>query len=84
MVGRFQTLLSNSTCAATERRDGGGVLPGRAVQLDPFNLTLKPPGTKRLKLECDDLLSNVGFNFNLHRYNPVEAVQVMSRICGRG
>ena len=30
---------------------------------------LKPPGTKRLKLEYDGLLSNLGFKFNLRRYN---------------
>jgi len=29
---------------------------------------LKPPGTKRLKLEYDGLLSNFGFKFNLRRY----------------
>jgi hypothetical protein len=32
---------------------------------------LKAPGTKytkRLKLKCDELLSNVAFNFNLRRY----------------
>jgi hypothetical protein len=29
---------------------------------------LKLPGTKRLKLECDGLLSDFGFKFNLRRY----------------
>jgi len=29
---------------------------------------LKPPGTKRLKLHCDILLSTSAFNFNLRRY----------------
>jgi hypothetical protein len=29
---------------------------------------LKPPGTKRLKLKCDILLSNSAFKFNLRRY----------------
>jgi hypothetical protein len=28
----------------------------------------KPPGTKRLKLKYDEVLSNVAFNFNLRRY----------------
>jgi len=27
----------------------------------------KPPGPKRLKLECDGLLSNFPYNFNLRR-----------------
>jgi hypothetical protein len=31
--------------------------------------TLKAPGTKRSKLECDDLHLNFAFNFNLRRYN---------------
>ena len=29
---------------------------------------LKPPGTKRLKLKCDILLSTSAFKFNLRRY----------------
>jgi len=29
---------------------------------------LKPPGTKRLKLNCDVLLSTSAFEFNVHRY----------------
>jgi len=30
---------------------------------------LKPPGTKRLKLKFDILLSNFAFKFSLRRYN---------------
>jgi hypothetical protein len=30
---------------------------GEAVQLDPIRRTLKAPGTKRLKLKCDKMLS---------------------------
>jgi hypothetical protein len=30
---------------------------------------LKPPGTKRLKLNCDILLSTSAFKFNLRRYS---------------
>jgi hypothetical protein len=30
---------------------------GKAVQIDPVKPTSKPPGTKRLKLKCDRLLS---------------------------
>jgi hypothetical protein len=29
---------------------------------------LKPPGSKRSKLECDILLSSYAFKFNLRRY----------------
>jgi hypothetical protein len=41
------------------------------VQVDPIKAKLNPPGTERLKLECDIrvLLSTSAFNFNLRRYN---------------
>jgi len=39
------------------------------VQVDPIKITLKPPGNKRLKLKCDQLLSNSAFKFNLRRSN---------------
>jgi hypothetical protein len=38
------------------------------VQGNPLNLKLKPPGTKRLKLNSDTLLSASAFKFNLRRY----------------
>ena len=38
------------------------------MQVDPIKPMLKAPGTKRLKLRCDKLLSDVVFNFNLRRY----------------
>jgi len=41
---------------------------GGAVQVDPMRLTLRPTGTKRLKLKCDVLLSTSAFKFNLRRY----------------
>ena len=31
--------------------------------------TLNPPGTNRLKLKCDILLSSSAFKFNFHRYS---------------
>ena len=50
--------------------DGGGARGrGRAVQVDPIKLTLKVPGTKRLKLKHDEPLSKFAFEFNLRRYN---------------
>jgi len=39
--------------------------------------TLKAPGTKRLKLEHDKLLSNFAFNFNLRRYTKVKRAQLV-------
>jgi len=38
------------------------------VQVDPSKPTLKPPGTKRLKLKHDTLLSSFAFKFNVCRY----------------
>jgi len=38
------------------------------VQVDPIKPKLKPPGTKRLKLTCDILLSTSAFRLNLRRY----------------
>jgi hypothetical protein len=38
-----------------------------AVQVDPIKPALKAPGTKRLKLKCDEQLSNFAFKFNLRR-----------------
>jgi hypothetical protein len=42
------------------------------VQLDPIKPKLKPPGTKRLKLKCDILLSTSAFNLNVRRYKQEE------------
>ena len=51
--------------------------PGRAAQVDPIKPTLKPPGTHRLKRECDEPLSNFAFNFNLRGYTQgVKSVAV--------
>ena len=47
---------------------------GRAVQVEPMKPILKPPGTKRLKLKYDKLLSillQVAFNFKLRHYTKV-------------
>jgi len=42
---------------------------GTAVQVDPTKPKLKAPGPKRVKLQCDVLLSNFAFNVDLRRYN---------------
>jgi len=39
------------------------------VQVDPIKPTLKPTGTKRLKLKHNQLLSNFAFKFNMRRYD---------------
>jgi hypothetical protein len=38
------------------------------VQVDPIEPKLKLPGTERLKLKCDILLSTSAFKFNMRRY----------------
>jgi hypothetical protein len=47
---------------------------GKPVQVDPIKPKLKPPGTKRLKLNCDEPLSSFAFKFNLRRYTVVGQV----------
>ena len=44
---------------------------GRAVQVEPMKPKLTTPGTVLLKLRYDAPRLNIGFNFNLRRYNPV-------------
>ena len=46
---------------------------GRAAQAEPMKTMLKAPGTTRLDLAYDKLLSNFGFNFKLRRYTMVLA-----------
>ena len=38
------------------------------MQVDPIKPKLKPPGSKRLKLKCDVLLSSFAFKITLCRY----------------
>ena len=44
---------------------------GRAVQVDPIKPVLKAPGAMLLKVRHDEALSNIAFNFSLHRYTTV-------------
>jgi len=48
------------------------------VQVDPLKHTLKAPGTKRLKLNCDQVPSSVAFKFNLRRYILVYVILVIT------
>ena len=43
------------------------------MQVAPIKPTLKAPGTERLTLKNDKLLSNFGFTFNSRRYTKVDA-----------
>ena len=70
----------------------GGVNHGKAVQVDPIKPRLKPPGSKRLKLNCDALLSTSAFKFTLRRYTMVletgeelrEVSDAVELVTGRG
>ena len=57
----------------------------RAVQVDPMKPMLKAPGSKRLKLKCDESLWNFAFKFNLRRHTEVRAFtdEVEERLYGR-
>jgi len=53
------------------------------VQVDPIKPTSIPPGTKRLKLQYDELLSNVAFKINLCRYIKARAVEAAAAVNAR-
>jgi hypothetical protein len=48
-------------------------------KLNPMKPMLKATGTRRLKLECDEPLSNFAFNFNLRRYKKAIREEVAQR-----
>ena len=43
------------------------------MQVDPIKPMSKAPGTRRLKLKHDELLSSFGFRFNLRHYSKALA-----------
>ena len=48
------------------------------MQVDPIKPKLKPPITKRLKVECDILISTSTFKFKLRSYNKEKRSTRMS------
>jgi len=50
---------------------------GEAVQVHPIKPRLKAPGTKRLKLKYDNLLSRFAFKCNLRRYHSVAQLELL-------
>ena len=53
------------------------------MQVDPIKPTLKAPGTKRLKLKYDKVLSSFAFKFNLRRYILVLYInEAKDGLCG--
>ena len=53
------------------------------MQFAPIKTKLKAPGTKRLKLKYDDVLSNFVFDFTLRRYIKEEGVTVLVTAAGK-
>ena len=49
------------------------------MQVDPIRPTLKAPGTKRFKLDCDELLSTFALKFNLRRYSQETILNLLLR-----
>ena len=41
------------------------------MQVDPMQPKLKPPGTERLKLKCDIMLTKPALKFNMRHYAEV-------------
>ena len=52
-------------------RARGNVRRGKAVQVAPIKSTLEAPGSKPVKVQCDEPLSNFAVNSNLRRYAAV-------------
>jgi len=62
----------------------GGVTLGWAVLVSPMKPKLKPPGTKRLKLHRDILLSISALKINLRRYTWGRCASTSRRPSGWG
>jgi len=60
--------LALSILAAAAQPAENPDIPGEAVQVEPMKSKLKAPGTKRLKLNHDIMLSSFAFKFNLRLY----------------
>ena len=50
------------------------------MQVDTIKPSLKPPGTKRLKLKWRILLSTSAFKMELRRFNEAYALDVLSAL----
>ena len=68
----FQIQLAPLQPGGKERQEEfemvSGQHSGRPMQVDPIKPKLKPPGTTRLKLKCDELLSSFALKFTVRRY----------------
>ena len=50
------------------------------MQVDPMKSKLKLPATKRLKLNCDEPLSNFAFKLKLCRYTEVMELMMVPKM----
>jgi hypothetical protein len=77
----FRFNMRRHTEAGMKRNDFLGATVGRCRLT--LSTTLKAPRTQRLKLKCDEPLTNSAFKFNLRRYTTVlqcaDAIQVRRR-----
>jgi len=76
--GRCQAARGGDARWTTRR----GHHDGRSVQVDPITLTLKVPGTKRLKLKYYRLLANFTFVFHLRRYMMAACKRLVALLAG--
>jgi len=75
--------VASNICQALTSGGHDGARHGEAVQVDHIKPTLKPPGPKRFKLQCDILLSTSAFKFNMRRYVMVPGgAEVLVAVAG--
>ena len=53
------------------------------MQVDPIKPTLEAPGTKRLRLKSDEVVSNFAFKFNLRPYTKLRELWDSVKTVGR-
>jgi hypothetical protein len=61
--------LASGEPAVTDPAAAAALRRGTAVQVEAMKSKLKAPGTERLILKYDDLLSIFAFKFDLRRYS---------------
>jgi hypothetical protein len=81
LVTEATTIAADATSAAAQAAASAVSVEaqGGAAQVDPMKLKLKAPGTKRLKLKCDEPLSNFAFDLNLRRYSKEPSMSLRER-----
>ena len=78
----YQVLRVGFSGGAGRRQEAAQGSRGRAVQVDPMIPTLKAPGTERLKLKCEELLSKNCFKIQLAALHRGDANQIPAVLHG--